>query len=107
MSRNRNRMRNASPDGSKFFAATIVRGSDSGIMERCVTGQGTDRELAKSPGLWRVGDISPDRSSGVPGRAATGSEVALRDRHGEGSPPAVGLADTVGRSQGADDPRKC
>jgi eukaryotic-like serine/threonine-protein kinase len=49
-----------SPDGSKLLTTSIAGGTDSRIMERSVTGQGTVRELAKPSGLWRLGDISPD-----------------------------------------------
>ena len=49
-----------SPDGSKLIAASIVSGTDTRIMERSVTGQGTVRELAKPPGMWRLEDTSPD-----------------------------------------------
>ena len=49
-----------SPDGSKLLATSIVRGNDSRIIERSVTGQGTARELAKPSGTWRLDDISPD-----------------------------------------------
>jgi len=49
-----------SPDGSKLLATSIVRGNDSRIIERSVTGQGTVRELAKPSGTWRLDDISPD-----------------------------------------------
>jgi len=48
-----------SPDGSKLLT-TIISGTDTRIMERSVSGQVTPRELAKPPGMWGLGDISPD-----------------------------------------------
>ena len=49
-----------SPDGSKLLGTSVPSGTETRIMERSATGQGTVRELAKLPGLWRLEDISPD-----------------------------------------------
>jgi hypothetical protein len=48
-----------SPDGSKLLTTSFASGTDSRWMEISITGQGI-RELAKPPGMWGLGDISPD-----------------------------------------------
>src|SRR2546428_3982933 len=49
-----------SRDGSTFLDAIPPRGKDIRVVERPVTGEGAVRELAKTPGMGRLEDISPD-----------------------------------------------
>jgi len=64
-----------SPDGAKLLDAIPPGGKDIRVVERPLTGDGTERELAKLPGMGRLEDISLDGKTLLVSRGALDTAV--------------------------------
>ena len=64
-----------SPDGSRLIDSIPLGGKDIRVVERPVTGDGAERELATLPGIRRLEDISPDSKTLLLSRGALDTEV--------------------------------